>query len=478
MIYTQPILSTPEADTHSLSRASIPSLPIIVTAFMIFLIVDAVINLLRRHKHKPEAIVVSELPTPEPHRSLTCFVDKSRSILEDFQVLEKQLAISNYHCLKRSTHKRKRRDRRLRVAASRDTKPSRIQRFQPSCEFTAFCDQLLLTNKIWRQEKELKALRAASDAKSCASRSTAFTTFCEQLLLWNRVWQLEREAAELVQEKERIRRERVAAVTRAAKRMVQDVQKERMVEEFVKDLIEEVGTTKAEMGSMKEKHEREVEDIQGEWAKDYRKVREELEQLKLAQSARLAEQELSNSLEESLFERIEEGKRRVKQLEEGFKIVGYASSDETLTEAETSDAESELVSDLSSSTCVSSRASSVRRSPTTTTHHIPERKRCTSQEPLPACHTSQRSRSYSVTTMSVIGSSLGTLVVDQGKPVPAMSRSTASVTRTINHSGRPLAVRSRKTSVKATLRMPPTSPASGSAFAKSGSLTSRAPWKL
>ncbi|KAG6889469.1 hypothetical protein C0995_000996 [Termitomyces sp. Mi166 len=386
-------------------------------------------------------------------------------------MLEKQLTISKSRCPRRPIHKRKRYDRRL--PSLLDIKPSRTHISQPSYEFTAFCERLLLTNKIWKQERELKDLHAASQAKSRAQRSTAFTTFCEQLLLWNRIWKLEREAVELVREKERVQRERTAAVTRAAKRMVQDVQKERMVEEFVKDLIEEVETTKAEIGSTKKKHEREVEEIQGEWVKDYRRVRGELEQLKLAQSARLVEQELSNSMEESLFESLQEGKRRVEQLEKSLKVVSYASSDEaTANEDEVSDVDSELVSDLSSTTCVSSR-----RSSTTTLDYIPERKRCMSQGSLLAPRTLRHSHSCSV-PITVDASNLGTPAIDQGKSFTATSGSMTSITRISNHSGKPLAVRNRTTSVIVALRTPPTSSASGSTFAKNGSLADRAPWRV
>ncbi|KAG6885328.1 hypothetical protein C0993_003176 [Termitomyces sp. T159_Od127] len=456
MIYAQPSPPAQEANDHSLSIASNPYLPAIITASMIFFVVDATISLLRRPALKPETIVISESSGSEPRRPLARFVDKSRSVLEDFQVLEKQLAFSRSRCFRYSMLKQRRRDRRLAVL---DPKPLKSNR-RPSCEFTAFCERLLLTNKIWKQERELETLRAASDAKSRASRSTAFTTFCEQLLLWNRIWKLEQETAELVLEKERIQRERMAVVTRAAKRMVQDVQKERMVEEFVKDLVDEVGTAKAEIWIMKEKHEREVEEIQGEWVKDYRRVKEELDRLKLAQSARLAEQELSNSTEESLFERIKEGKRRVEELEESLKGVGYASSDKA-TEDEASDVDSELVSDLSSSTCVSSRASSVRRSSATALNRIPERKRCVNQGTSPAPRKSQHSRTSGAPHTR-------NPVVSQRKYASIMSRNRI-------HSARPLAVWRRTTT--AAFRAPPATPTSGST-SKSTSLDNRAPWRV
>ncbi|KAG6906484.1 hypothetical protein DXG01_013723 [Tephrocybe rancida] len=476
MYQTQPILEAHEVDSRTISIGSIPSLPIIITASVVLFAVDATITLLRRNKREPGAIAIKEelaaAPSSQPHRSLRRFADKSRSILADVQTLEKQLSINKSRRTRRSTLKRKRLDRRL---PSFELKGSNTPRPEPSCEFSAFCERLVLTNKIWKQEQELKDLRATAAAKARIEKDSAFSTFCDQLLLWNRIWKLEREVADVVQEKERIQRERVAAVTRAAKRMVQDVQKERMVEEFVKDLIGEMGTTKAELGNLQAQHEREVEEIHGEWVKDYRKVTHELAQLKLAQSARLAEQEVSNSMEDSLFESMQEGRRRIESLEENLKFAGYGSSDEmTLNDAEASDAESELLSELStSSTCVSSRGS-LRRSSLTVFNRVIARKRCTSQGSLTTSSRKlQHARSLSMPTVDD-ACGVGPQELDHAKSTSATRR---NATRTYNHSGRPLAVRNRTTSVMVASRPPPTSPF-GATFVKSGGVTNRAPWRV
>ncbi|KAG6852895.1 hypothetical protein C0991_008345 [Blastosporella zonata] len=466
MNHTQPILETHKVNNRSISIGSIPSLPIIITASVVFFAVDATIALLRRHKREPVAIAIKEQEprSPVAHRSLTRFVDKSRSILTDVQALEKQLTISKSRRPRRQTFRRRRHDRYL------STQPSQAHRPEPSCEFSAFCERLLLTNKIWNQEKELKSLRAASAEKTRAGKEAAFNTFCDQLLLWNRIWKLEKEVAEVVREKERIQRERVAAVTRAAKRMVHDVQKERMVEEFVKGLLEEMGTAKAEVGSLQAQHEREMEEIHEDWMKDYRRVTQELAQLKLAQSAKMVEQEVSNSMEESLFESLKEGKRRVECLEESLKAVGYASSEATLND-DASEADFELLSELStSSTCVSS-SGSIRRSSLTAFDPVIGRKRCISQGGTPPATASQRpqhSHSVSVPT------------TDEGVSATRKNMALAVATRTCHHSGRPLAVRNRTTSVTVASRTPPASPF-GTTFVKSEGatgITNRAPWRV
>ncbi|KAG6810109.1 hypothetical protein H0H92_013272 [Tricholoma furcatifolium] len=459
MYPSQPTFETHEAENRSLSIGSIPSLPIIVTASVVFLAVDATIHLLRRRIYEPRAIdVSSETQTSQlatqPHQSLTRFVDKSRSILSDVQALERQLNIAKSCRPSRTSIKRKR---------CHDV--SRAPKTQPSCEFSAFCERLLLTNKIWKQEKELKDLRAASAKKSRAQCDAALNGFCDQLLLWNRIWKLEREAAELVKEKDRIQRERVSAVTRAAKRMVQDVQKERMVEELVKDLVKEMGATNAELESLRKQHEMEVDEINGDWLKDYRRVTQELEQLRLAQTARLVEQEVSNSMEEALFESLREGKERIERLEENLRVVGYASSDEsTLNGA--SDVDTEL---STSSTCVSSK-SPLRRSSSTIFERTIERKRHLSQGPRAstAYRKLQHSRSFSMSTSSGVDN-----VVNHTNSVSAIGRNT----RTANLSGKPLAVRNRTTSVTIAPRTP-TSPSSASSISRNGLLANRPPWRL
>ncbi|KAF8063300.1 hypothetical protein FPV67DRAFT_1505924 [Lyophyllum atratum] len=432
-----------------------------------------------RRSREPRTIAPDPIPILPPSQSLARFVDKTRSILADVQAIEKQLI---------SEKARRRRLTLERKGISQDRRPDstsnshRQSQTKTSCEFAAFCDRLLLTNRIWKQEKELKALRAAATAKTQAQSDTAFKTFCEQLLLWNKIWKLEREAVTLAEEKERIQRERVAAVTRAAKRMVLDVQKERLVEEFVKDLIGDVAAAKAEVWELRVEHEKEVQEINGDWMRDYARVKSELAQIRLAQEARLLEQDMSNTMEESLFESLREAKRRIEELE--GQVGGYSWSDEaTLNDAdgvvggtgdqddETTDVEFDTLSELSSSsTCVSSGGSIQR--PVISTPGS-GRRRCISQGPLATGRPSLHPRS-STLPRSIGGVSfpLKPLMVDQAKST--LRASTDAATRTCNHSGRPLAVRNRTTSVS--VRSPSSASSSGMKAVTMGKV--RAPWRV
>ena len=187
-----------------------------------------------------------------------------------------------------------RRDRETRkLESNRGVRPS----------FTAFCDRLLLQNKIWKQQREIKVLRKSLDSMSMANCSNAFKAFCDRLILSNNVWKLEKSVSQLTAETEMIKRSRVAAVTRAAKQMVLDVGKERLIEEFVKELLVDLEKSRETIKSLRAAHEREIEEMAGKWRKDYRRLSDEVDRLKLAQEARLVEQELSNTIESELIER-------------------------------------------------------------------------------------------------------------------------------------------------------------------------------
>lgn len=170
--------------------------------------------------------------------------------------------------------------------------------------FETFCRRLLLQNKIWSQQKQIKALRGSLDSAQSAQSSSAFKAFCDRLLLSNRIWKLQEEAKRLKEEAEQLKRSRVAAVTRAAKQMVQDVRKERLTEEFVKDLLVEVGEHKRALATLKAEHEKEMAEMAEGWKGDYQRLCKEIEHLQLAQDARLMEQELSNQVETDLLERL------------------------------------------------------------------------------------------------------------------------------------------------------------------------------
>ncbi|KAG5637473.1 hypothetical protein H0H81_004444 [Sphagnurus paluster] len=502
-------------DSHS-GSGSLPSLPIIITtASAVFLAVDATISTFRKYQAKNEpAIIVTqpiEPPPPSPG-SLTHFVDKTRSILADVQAIEEQLASEKARRLQLSalvqnpprprpapidTRNLPPRSRakpvkpksscptlsqtRSELKPKNKNKPRPVpvpeakQESGPSTAFSAFCERLLLTNRVWQQERELKAAREARAAY-------AFSNFCEQLLLWNRVWALERAGNALAEEKARVERARAAAVTRAASRMVCEVQRERMVEEFVKELIAEAKEARQELEELKSGHEREVREMHGEWVKDYREVVREVERLKLAQRARLAEQAVSNAAEDSLFESLRERAMRVEELEK--KLKEFEEEDVTLNGAdmffntgekddEATDVELDTLSELSSSsTCVSS-GGSVRRAAKGSIEGIP-RRRCVSQGGFTPSRGSLHSRSSSVSSTSNAGLALKPLLIDQGKSVSAMSAQIGVATRTCNHSGRPLAPRTRTVSVAAVKSHTTPVPGTGN----STGATKRAPWRI
>lgn len=229
--------------------------------------------------------------------------------------------------------------------------------------FVTFCEHLLFTNHVWKQERELRSLQASLKAAEKAKCSNAFKSFCDRLLLSNRIWQLERQIQELAAEGERNRRARVAAITHAAKQMAVDVRKEAMVEEFVLELLDELERSKGMVSEMREKHEEEIREIHGDWLKEYRQVVKENEELCLEKHARLAEQEVSNELEQSLYDAVEhriklDGDSASTLVEDAFDEASLLFPDSSSYSVDGTDADDltevdEGMSTMSSATCVS-----------------------------------------------------------------------------------------------------------------------------
>jgi len=81
-----------------------------------------------------------------------------------------------------------------------------------------------------------------------------------------------------------IKRSRVAAVTRTAKQMVLDVRKERLIEDFVKELMVDLKESRETIISLRRAaHEQDTQEMAGEWQKVYRRLSDEVDRLKLAQ---------------------------------------------------------------------------------------------------------------------------------------------------------------------------------------------------
>ena len=81
--------------------------------------------------------------------------------------------------------------------------------------FVTLCERLLYMNHIWKQERQLCALRAFIQAVENVKGSNASKAFCDCLLLSNQVWQLERQMQELAVESKSNKRARVVAISRA-----------------------------------------------------------------------------------------------------------------------------------------------------------------------------------------------------------------------------------------------------------------------
>jgi len=178
--------------------------------------------------------------------------------------------------------------------------------------FTNFCERLLLQNQIWKQQKEIKVLQNSLDSMKANGSTNAFTAFCDRLLLSNSIWKLQKEVNRLSEETEKLKRARVAAVTRAAKQMVQDVRKERLTEEFVKELIIEAQECRQAVATLRAEHEKEIQELTQEWRDDCRRLMKEVVRLKLAEDARMMQQTLSNDMESELLERLAVCEKKVK----------------------------------------------------------------------------------------------------------------------------------------------------------------------
>lgn len=210
----------------------------------------------------------------------------------------------------------------------------------PSCStnptpyaFTSLCDRLVLTNTVWEQQKELKVLRSVNRTKEQAHARSTFAAFTDRLLLQNRIWQQERQISELRASCERLKKAQESMITRTAEKMMVDVRKEGLVEDFVMDLIAELEASKKEILSVRESYEREITEINCEWMKDYQRLVHEVDGLKLGQEARYIEQELSSEVEMSLADDLKTTRRKAEILEEKvqtYEMLEAASSNVSL----------------------------------------------------------------------------------------------------------------------------------------------------
>ncbi|KAF9524198.1 hypothetical protein CPB83DRAFT_861604 [Crepidotus variabilis] len=235
---------------------------------------------------------------------------------------------------------------------SSPTSPSCMHPHGVTKSFANFCEKLLLQNRIWKQQKQINALKRNLESTKSSNASHAFQSFCDRLIMSNNIWRLEREVERLKEDGEKLKRSRIAAVTRAAKQMVQDVRKERLTEEYVKELLDEMDGYRRAVVTLRAEHEKEISEMAEEFRKDSRRMALEIERLQLAQEARRIEQDLSNDIEEELLERLAHQSR--------LAITDSAHTEEECADVEDDletldgDSDDELSSNLSTSTFVGS----------------------------------------------------------------------------------------------------------------------------
>ncbi|KAL0566821.1 hypothetical protein V5O48_015185 [Marasmius crinis-equi] len=167
-----------------------------------------------------------------------------------------------------------------------------------------FMERFLLMNKLWRQEREIARLQTSLADRDRNISGAAFDGFKDRLLLWNTIWRKQGEMRLVLEENARMKQNMVRSITKAAKKMVLDTRREGMIEEMMDELVTEIEDGKKEMKALKARHELEVQEINGDWFHDYRKLLTEIEALRLGKRARDIEQEITNDMEQRLVQAI------------------------------------------------------------------------------------------------------------------------------------------------------------------------------
>ena len=343
-----------EQVSHFIASSTPPSSSVffyLLPPCIILLVIDVAVRISYRPEPLPPITTTTVAPSAPPH-PFHDLAARASQVLADFKELDRQLEKKMHSKLpsprnlplvvwtKGNLSARHYNTPRARPAIMSAVQHPPSQNGTPnavSSAFSNFCERLLLMNRVWKQQREIKGLRDTLRSTKASKCSNAFKAFCDRLLLSNQIWKMQRQIDELIAEGEKMKRSRVAAVTRAAKQMALDVRKERLLEEFVKDLIQELEESKRVVGKMKEAHEHEILELTGEWSREYRKLAREVERLKLAREASLVEQDLSNELEGRLCEEVASSKRKV----DDDWAVGWEV-----------DSDVEVMSNMSSSTCV------------------------------------------------------------------------------------------------------------------------------
>ncbi|KAF9078203.1 hypothetical protein BDP27DRAFT_1202669, partial [Rhodocollybia butyracea] len=156
-------------------------------------------------------------------------------------------------------------ERRCRELESDNTRLHAVIEFQQKRlrlqPLVSFFDNVLLSNKVWQQQKELTRVKGALAEREQNIRSYAFINFRDRLLVSNIVWKQQRQMKKLREDSEKVKQGRVRAVARAAKQMVRDTRKEGMIEELVKGLIEDIEKGKKRERELKDRYNKDVQKL-------------------------------------------------------------------------------------------------------------------------------------------------------------------------------------------------------------------------
>ncbi|EAU81676.1 hypothetical protein CC1G_02692 [Coprinopsis cinerea okayama7 len=157
-------------------------------------------------------------------------------------------------------------------------------------EFMRFCENLVQTNRIWAQEREIKRLEEALESATKAHQRVEFDALCRRQLLENELSRAQNEAKGLREERDRL------SLLNAE--FAAEMQKKHAIEELAKDVRREAEETRRLLDRSRTEHEREIREMVEECRKESRQLREEIAQLRLAQEAKAVEQAISNELED------------------------------------------------------------------------------------------------------------------------------------------------------------------------------------
>ncbi|KAG7442499.1 uncharacterized protein BT62DRAFT_385320 [Guyanagaster necrorhizus] len=180
--------------------------------------------------------------------------------------------------------------------------------------FSHFSERLVFTNKLWAQNTTILQLRRDLLCTEGVSRANAFNAFLDRLVLSNTIWRQREQITCLKDERDKIKGLRVRSVVSLSKSLASHQRKELLTKRLVVDLIDEVRASKRETMILREEHDREVRKINELWVKDYRGIVDEVEKSRLAESARVIQQEISNDVEQELRDELSNCRKEVERL--------------------------------------------------------------------------------------------------------------------------------------------------------------------